>query len=76
MELSINTQADKAVALASAVYETVAEAGDEGAPGGHIYAALMTAGIDFEEFEAPMRVLVGSKLLRKQGDCYFCTAAR
>jgi len=59
------------IKIALAVLETIKEVGSMGAPGGHIYAALMAQGITLEQYEQIMNVLVNSKLVRKVGHCYF-----
>lgn len=61
-------------AICDGILETVQLAGPLGAPGGHLYAALMAHGVSLEQFEQLMGGLVAGKLLRKQGDCYFVTA--
>ncbi len=57
--------------LMKAVLETVQECGPMGSPGGVIYAALMTQGITFDQYEIIMGVLVETKKVTKRGDCYF-----
>jgi hypothetical protein len=42
----------------------------EGAPGGHLYAALMQYK-SLDQFEAMMRALVEAKRVRRHGDLYF-----
>jgi len=49
----------------------VALAGPLGAPGGHLYAALMSAGCTLNQFEQIMSGLVQSGDLAKRGECYF-----
>jgi len=44
-----------------------------GAPGGHIYAALMTAGCTLSQYQQIMSGLVRAGLLRQSGECYFVT---
>jgi hypothetical protein len=58
-------------AIAKAITETVALAGPLGAPGGHLYAALMSAGCTLNQFEQIMAGLVQSGYLAKRGECYF-----
>ncbi len=53
-----------------AIVETVTECGPLGAPGGHIYAALMAQGCTLQQFEGIMGGLVRAGLLDKRGDCY------
>jgi hypothetical protein len=59
------------VFLAQAVLETVAEMGEQGAPGGVLYAALMVYGIGLETFESIMEGLVAVGKLRRSGDLYY-----
>lgn len=57
--------------ILGAVVETVREAGPTGAPGGHIYAALMHVGVTLDQYERIMDTLVQAKILVKRGQCYF-----
>jgi hypothetical protein len=60
------------VTTVNAVIETVTESDQTmGAPGGVLYAALMTQGMSLEYFEAMMSAIVNSGKLVKRGDCYF-----
>ena len=61
-------------AVADAIIETVQLSGPLGAPGGHLYAALMAHGVTLEQYEQIMSGLVGAGKLRKQGECYFSRA--
>ena len=56
--------------IALVVLQTIFEV-KIGAPGGVIYAALMTAGVDFETFTSIMSALERSKLVEKKHDCWF-----
>jgi hypothetical protein len=56
---------------ADAIVETVEEAGDRGAPGGVLYAALMGQGMTLDLFERIMARLVEVGQLTKRGDCYY-----
>jgi hypothetical protein len=58
-------------ALADAIIEVVRTAGPLGAPGGHLYAAMMAHGITLQQYEQIMSGLVQAGKLRKQGECYF-----
>jgi len=58
-------------AVADAIIETVQGAGPMGAPGGHIYAALMAQGCTLHQYEQIMSGLVRAGKLRKSGECYF-----
>ena len=57
--------------LVDAVVETIKESGPMGAPGGVLYAALMTRGFSLEEFEILMRVVVATGRVYKTGHLYF-----
>jgi hypothetical protein len=59
------------VRIADAVVETVKDCGDRGAPGGHLYAALMSHGMSLDSFEKLMGVLVEMKRVKKRGQLYF-----
>jgi hypothetical protein len=58
-------------AVIDTVVETVAEAGQLGVPGGHLYAGLMPIDIELDTFEQIMAVLVKAGKLRKVGELYF-----
>ncbi len=64
-------QAQALKAIINAVTESVAAAGPLGAPGGPLYAALMTQGCTLNQFESLMGGLVRIGKLRKSGQCYF-----
>ena len=64
-------QAKALRAIARAIIDTVAETGTLGAPGGHLYAALMTQGCTFNQFDQIMTGLVRAEYLEKRGDCYY-----
>jgi hypothetical protein len=57
-----------------AVVESVQVAGDRGAPGGVIYAAMMAHGITLAQYNAVMGGLVRANRLRRQGELYFVVA--
>jgi hypothetical protein len=68
----MTTKAQFAIAqVLAALVETIKAAGPSGAPGGVMYAALMTQGCTLEQFEALMGCLVRSGVVRKSGNCYF-----
>ena len=71
-----NEQITALRAIAKAITETVALAGPLGAPGGHLYAALMSAGCTLSQFEQIMSGLVGAGVLTKRGECYFVKGAQ
>lgn len=59
-------------AVMDAIIEVVRQTqGSMGAPGGHIYAALMAHGVTLRQYEQIMSGLVRVGKLRKQGECYF-----
>ena len=68
-------QALKLAAICKAVIETVREAGPMGAPGGHIYAALMAQGASLSQYESLMSALVRSGKLERRGHCYHVPGA-
>jgi hypothetical protein len=57
------------VKVATAIVETVAEC-PQGAPGGVLYAALMSR-MSLQTFEQIMAGLVDAKRLRRSGELYF-----
>lgn len=57
--------------LTDGIIEAVVAAGADGAPGGVLYAALMTVGCSLEQFETIMSTLVRLGKLQKRGQCYF-----
>lgn len=57
--------------LVNAIVDTIKESGPMGAPGGVLYAALMTRGFSLEEFEILMRVVVATGRVYKTGHLYF-----
>lgn len=59
------------IEIATAVIDTVYEAREHGAPGGVMYAALMSAGLSLESFEKLMALLIERNFVVKRGDCYF-----
>jgi len=58
-------------AVAAAIIEAVDAAGEMGAPGGHIYAALMPHGCTLTQYQNFMMALVLAGQLRQEGECYF-----
>lgn len=67
------SDAERMVVLRSVchgVIEAVEAAGPMGAPGGHLYAALMTYGFSLHQFEGLMNGLVKAGKLVKVGHCY------
>ena len=57
--------------VAEAIIETVKETGSMGAPGGSLYAAMMTHGFSLSQFEQIMSGLVNAGMLTKRGQLYF-----
>ena len=57
--------------VVDAVLDGVKAAGDMGAPGGVIYAGLMTQGCSLSQYESLMGALVRCGKLRRSGDLYF-----
>lgn len=58
-------------AVCDAIIEAVSAAGNAGAPGGVLYAALMGQGCTFENFNGIMSGLVGAGMLCRVGECYY-----
>ena len=59
------------LAFCDAIVDIVQAGGDQGMPGGTLYAALMTYGVTLEQFESIMRALVDTKQVEKRGQLYF-----
>lgn len=57
-------------AIAEIVINAVRVAGPMGAPGGHIYAAMMAGGISLSQYQQIMAGLVRAGKLTKHGECY------
>lgn len=57
-------------AVCDAIIDTVKAAGPLGAPGGVLYAGLMTHGCSLAQFQSLMSALVRSGKLSRRGDCY------
>jgi hypothetical protein len=67
-------QAKALRAIAGVIVGAVAEADSViGAPGGHIYAALMAHGVSLNQYQQIMAGLVRAGLLRQSGECYHVT---
>ena len=58
---------------AAGIMQAIEAAGSMGAPGGHLYAGLMTAGYTLADFERVTGALVASGLVLKRGECYTLT---
>jgi hypothetical protein len=74
MKMTMTIEQSKAAlrVIAKAIIETVKESDSViGAPGGHLYAAMMRAGCTLNQFEQIMSGLVQFGYLAKRGDCYF-----
>jgi hypothetical protein len=55
-----------------AIIETIKEVDQPmGAPGGLLYAALMTKGVGYHQFERLMSIAEQTGEIVKRGDCYF-----
>ncbi len=57
--------------IARSILDTVKECGETGAPGGILYAGLMTAGCTFNQFNSIMGGLVNAGYLRLDTDVYY-----
>lgn len=68
-------QADALRRIVAAVVDAVREAGPLGAPGGILYAALMTQGCTLSQFESLMAALCRTGKLEKRGECYHLAGA-
>lgn len=68
------TQVDALMLVVEAVTEAVKAAGPLGAPGGYLYAAMMTQGCTLRQFESIMDAMVSAGRLRKAGEIYHLAA--
>lgn len=70
-QLAAAMDADPGIkALVDAVVESVAAAGQMGAPAGHLYAALM-GHLSLEQFQMLMGAIVAAGKLERRGLLYF-----
>jgi hypothetical protein len=68
----LNPQQAQALKLiVDATVDAVKAAGDLGAPGGVLYAALMAQGCSLSQFESLMGALVKLGKVRRSGELYF-----
>jgi hypothetical protein len=61
------TQAMAAIELIKIAYSLVAACGKEGKPSGHLYAEMMSAFRDVNEYESMIALMVRTQLLSKTG---------
>lgn len=57
------TERRQQILFISALLETIAEAGEQGAPSGTCYAAFMAHGVSFEAYQSMVSGLVGAGLI-------------
>lgn len=69
------TQARALALVVVAVVDAIKAAGPSGAPGGTLYAALMTQGCTLGQFESLMAALVSTGRVQKRGELYFVGGA-
>lgn len=62
-------------AVCDAITDAVAVAGNQGAPQGVLYAALMAHGGSLSQFQSFLRGLVAAGKVRTEGNLVFLTAA-
>ena len=67
-----NAQAQALRMIVDAVLDTIKQSPD-GAPAGHLYAALMAQGCSLNQFESLMGALTRKGMIRKSGDVYHAT---
>lgn len=63
-------QAKLLVMIAGIVQDAIGSAGDMGAPGGVLYAALMAHGCTLQQFQGIMGGLERGGYVKKNGECY------
>ena len=69
--LVTKAEAKAFLAICKAVLETIREAGRNGAPAGHIFAALQTQGCTAAQFHRLMQMLEEAWAVRQQHLTYF-----
>jgi hypothetical protein len=62
--------------VCDSIIEAVKMAGSQGAPAGHLYAAMLVHGFSLEQFEQIMGALVRVGELEKRGQVYFVNGGR
>jgi hypothetical protein len=67
--------ADQAFMVMKALFETVAEAGKEGAPSGSLYLACQHFNINLASYQALMDFMVSKGLMECRNHCYFIKEA-
>jgi hypothetical protein len=66
-------QAQALQRIGGAIIEACDAAQPFGAPGGHLYAALMSQGCTLEQFEQIMAGLQRAGMVEREGECYRAT---
>ena len=61
----------KLTVITYALYETVKEAGIDGAPSGYLYLACMQHGISLDAYEAVMSAMVKRGIIRHANHVYY-----
>ncbi len=56
------------IKIVQAVHETIVATGEAGIPAGHLYAALMPAGINLEQYQRIENLLVESGAVSKKNN--------
>jgi hypothetical protein len=72
--MSTEAQIQQGVSVLKIIADIVIEAiqaSPQGAPGGHLYAALMSTGMTLEQFERLINLLVETGKVTKRGQLYF-----
>lgn len=59
--------------IAAAIVETVKETGEQGAPSGIVYAALMSQGCTLDQYQSFISALVRTGKLRQEGDLLYAS---
>lgn len=59
--------------VSKAVLETIQEAGELGAPGGHLYVAMQLFGMTLTQYQQFMAGLAENGCVAHEGDCYTIT---
>jgi len=65
-----NQEKNAVMGIFAALFEAVKDSGKRGAPGGHLYAAVM-GHLTLDQFNQFMSALCKSGKVRRAGECYF-----
>lgn len=70
------TQIEAAIKVAHVVYTAIVQAGPQGIPSGHLYAATMNAFADLGSYEACLGLLIKGGLVKRENHLLTAVAPR